>query len=328
MQRITVMLAVLPVVALLAAPASADQTTFTWTRGGGTDNWEDASNWFADPQPNPLRWPGEGAFVDDIVIVRWEFGMGDDVEVVKPNGDASITIAELRILYNQTFNKWASVTIAPRGGDQFHEIEVTARDGLTVEEDCVLTIGGSDANPNATLRLSGGGDIMLDGTILLNGADDGDQSALQFNPSPGNSDETYVTRGCGAIGAPEPGWITSGGDQVVLVLGPGNTIYGDVILALPLVNQGLVETYGGTLKLVCEPKIGPGDWSVTGGTMEVLAPVAGTGDLLVAGDLNLHRHFSLYGNLTQVGGSVITIDQDVMFDVGEFDATGCPADEE
>jgi len=130
------------------------------------------------------------------------------------------------------------------------------------------------------------------------------------------------------------GNITSGG-ETVLVLGPDNAIYGSVDIWGPLVNHGLVDTNhptlnGRTIVLYCDPKVGAGDWKVTGGsvqnpnTMEIYAPVAGTGDLEVGanGLLIVHRHFSLYGTATIAG--TVNVDQDVMFDVGVFAPVDCP----
>ena len=60
--------------------------------------------------------------------------------------------------------------------------------------------------------------------------------------------------------------------------------------------------------------------------MEIYAPVAGTGDLEVDanGEIRVHRHFSLYGNLIVAAGGVIKVDRHIMFDVGKFAPEACP----
>lgn len=102
------------------------------------------------------------------------------------------------------------------------------------------------------------------------------------------------------------------------------------------VNYGAIDPQipngagGHIMFLHCEPKLGPGQWSVTGGTlyentMEVWTPVAGSGGLTVAsgGVLHVHRAMVLYGSSSVSGGSV-TVDAEVLFDVGGLDPEGCP----
>ncbi len=306
--------------AVVPPPAAmADQTTFTWNGSQNNDVWENVDNWDANPTPSTPRWPGEESqgenpILDDIVIVEWIATNLNDRWPVKGAGD--IIIAELHV--RNVPQHPASATL-PGSSSENHVIYVTDRDGLTVETGCTLTIGGGGTYPNAEVQLYGGGNIALGGTLEFAGA--GSQLELS------GIDNTYVTSGNGAIVGDAAGWITAP-DTTVLVLGPDNGIYGDVTITAPLVNHGIVDTDGGTINLWCEPKIGPGLWVVDGGIMNVWAPVAGTGNLVVDGTLNVHRHFSLYGSLTQGVGAVIDVDTNIMFDVGVFAAEGCPVAEE
>lgn len=323
MRQVTAILGVV----LIAAAAASAGTTFTWN-GSVSSNWENEDNWTPSPTPNPLRWPGEnGDIDDDIAVVRFEFGM---TNMPVKHAGTNITIAKLQILYNTTQQHGATVRIDRRDQEQNHVIFIMDGDGLTVESDCLLSIGNSGDDPEAEVQLHGGGNIVLDGIIEFAGSN----SALELY----GVDKTYVTTGSGSIRGTEVGHIPAG-DQTVLVLGPGNAINGSVKIYAPLVNHGLVDTdipgvanYGDTIILYCEPKVGSGTWAVNGGgsgqgqqnTMIVLTPVAGTGNLVVGanGFLVVRRHFSLYGTLTQLGS--ISVDPDIMFDVGVFDAEGCP----
>ena len=118
---------------------------------------------------------------------------------------------------------------------------------------------------------------------------------------------------------------------------PNNAIDGSFNISSPLVNHGVVDpwhptTDGHTMTLQCEPKVGAGDWKVTGGTsgspntMVIDTPIAGAGDLVVGsnGVLEVHRHFSLYGNATISALATINVDREIMFDVGVFAMVGCP----
>jgi len=123
------------------------------------------------------------------------------------------------------------------------------------------------------------------------------------------------------------------------VLGPGNQINGEVRLYSQTVNHGVIDPYydgsdgGQLMSLYCQPKLGSGLWSVTGGsqddnTLEVWTPIAGSGGLTLNGGglLLVHRSIVLYGNLSLSGGQA-SIDAEVLFDVGSRDPADCPTGE-
>ena len=155
--------------------------------------------------------------------------------------------------------------------------------------------------------------------------------------------KTYVTRGSGSIRGIGTGRTLADVIQItggVLILGPDNEINGQVRLLPLTVNYGAIDpgytnSAGGHLmRLTCEPKLGPGEWGVTGGSVnnnivEVWAPIAGSGGLTLNGGgfLLMHRSMVLYGSLVANGGSV-SIDPEVLFDVGGLSPTDCPEAEE
>ena len=80
------------------------------------------------------------------------------------------------------------------------------------------------------------------------------------------------------------------------------------------------------LELQCNPKIGAGNWAVTGtgNRMKIVTPVAGTGNLSVAGTLDVERHFWLHGTFFMGSGATINVSKDVVLDVGQFQPMECP----
>ncbi len=129
-----------------------------------------------------------------------------------------------------------------------------------------------------------------------------------------------------------------------LVLGPGTSIRGNVVVTVPLVNNGVVNPDhpdGGapnSIWLRCAPKIGAGDWVVactdgeacdedTVNRLIVETPVVGSGNLTITeySIAEIRRHFSLYGNLN-VSGAVagILVDENMMFDVDRYTYVSCP----
>lgn len=320
MKRSTKLIAAIAAGAMTAVASAG--TTFTWT-GDVSMNWKLSDNWLPD-----TAWPGQNAD-DDIVIVRFQFGMVNMPE--KPTGGTT-TIAKLDILYNSGLGQGATVTVMPAGPWIFNAIKITERDGLTVETDCQLILGGqAEGNDYAEVLLAGGGNITLDGVIEFAGA----VSELELTST---NEQTSVIIGSGSIRGTELGAI-NGSD--VLVLGPDNAINGSVDIFVPLVNHGEVDpdipgvtNYGDTITLYCEPKVGPGLWSISGSgsgqgeqnTMVIYAPVAGTGNLVVGANsvMDVHRHFSLYGTYIVGSGALIRVDQHIMFDVGRFAPEACP----
>jgi len=194
---------------------------------------------------------------------------------------------------------------------------------------------------NAPLNLTGGGRITLDGRIV------GQHGVSQAGGVIFGGGHTYITVGTGMfLGDPGVNLTTPADDYrfSTLVLGPGTSIRGGVTIAVPLVNNGLVDPDhpdGGalhTVHLICAPKIGAGDWKVsctdgqacTGNTVNRLiveAPVVGSGDLIITshGIAEIRRHFSLYGILVVTGELAgFLIDENVMFDVDRYAFSSCP----
>ena len=153
----------------------------------------------------------------------------------------------------------------------------------------------------------------------------------------------YITTGSGKIIGTGYLRLLGHNSKAVLVLGPDNAIHGSATIWPQVVNYGLIDPndpvsgltpYPHTIKLLCEPKIGPGDWQVTGGgseqgqenKMEVWTPIAGTGDLTVGehGVLLVHRHLSLYGQFFMDKGARIEVDEETVFDVHRFSPASCP----
>lgn len=143
--------------------------------------------------------------------------------------------------------------------------------------------------------------------------------------------------GSGSIIGSGSGNITAP-DDVVLVLGTGNRIYGNVNLYGPIINNGVIDPGipggggGNTLTLYCEPKLGAGNRMVTSSQqgqanrMIIWAPVSGSGNLVMDpyGILEVHRHFWLTGQFSMYSGAQVQVDKEVVFEVSRFSPAGCP----
>jgi|GEM_PF-1211066 len=285
--------------------AMAEEVTFT---DGGQDNhWHTSANW------NPAHPPTD----EDKAIIPQNltcliYTGGQDAEAKWVDLAGTLTIGN---------NK---------------KLTIGGRDGLTVQAGGVLRIG-SDSN----LFLDGGGVISLDGRIDGVGAGNhGSTVSFQYS-------HTYITTGNGVFlgsNSVKPLRLFSGKADT-LVLGPGNAIHGTVDITVALINRGVVdpndvisdeENINNTIRLLCETKIGDGDWQVTctdcdendeWNTMEVLTSVVGTGDLVVGhhGVLKVKRLFSLHGQFEMSGTKAkIEVDKNVLFDVDRFSSLSCP----
>ncbi|RJP32754.1 MAG: hypothetical protein C4547_13645 [Phycisphaerales bacterium] len=288
---------------------------YVWTSSqGDPHNWKNDLNW-AGPEG---YWPGETS-VDDTATIPW-LGSGDYPDLAE-----SVEIAKLSLLYieNSGGGKLTVDGIAA-------VLTINGRDGLALQQQTVLTIG----DDGGRIAFKQGGDLVLDGHIrsLYTGGEE-DEANIEFAG-------TTVTSGCGyIIGLGRVYLLRTPTDRdALLILGPDNGLYGTLDIQVALVNRGVVDATNPededephALRLYCEPKLGPGDWRVTGGgtgtsMMIIETPVVGSGNLLVGPNsiLRVFGHVSLYGTLTAGPDSHVTIGKGLMFDVDRFELSGCP----
>ncbi|RJP33201.1 MAG: hypothetical protein C4547_12840 [Phycisphaerales bacterium] len=309
-------------VLLVSAAASGSGTDYTWTGAEDSTTWKEPGNWL------PLDdsgWPGQDP-ADTATVPHIQ---GDAYYPLVPLD--TIELAALTLTYDQYGG--SQVNFEPSTSSRSALI-VTGRDGLVVGQSCTITIAKA-----RSLQLSGGGQYVIDGVI------DGGSTALLAEPhlvfgGSGTDDTTHVLAGTGSIrGSAALVLLPYSADNVV-VLGYDNAIYGSVKVGVALVNHGVVDATipgsqngGHVLRLYCQPKVGDGDWKITGNenfssddVLLVDTPVAGSGKVIVGqhGILDVNVHFSVYGTMTMEPNATIVVAPGVMFDVDRFQKTGCP----
>ncbi len=293
-------------------------TTYTWL--GEDERWGFPDNW------SPAQVPGS----DDIAYIP-----SVDLQTQKfPEiSSANVTICALQMAKTGTSDPTLTIK---KVQNVMRILYIGGRNGLDIGANCNLVL-----EKQTMLTLLEPGTVKLDGKITFGGENVNEKAYITIPPG-----ATMLTGSGSIVGKvgnhssyfyPGVGYILGPplSREAVLVVGKNNALYGDMVIDVALINNGVIDpnaqespTYGRRMYLRCAGKIGTGDWNVTGGAsggegnanrnkliLEVDA--ASSGDILIGnyGTLVVNRHFTVSGTMTVEGNGEFQVDRNFLFDV-------------
>lgn len=291
-------------------PVCPDATSRTWL---GND-----SNWFATGNWSPAGVPGS----DDVAYIpSVDIGGGLAFPVIS-GGDASVCALKME----KTGDDSPSLTLAYASGTGWG-LYVGGQNALDIGADCEIHL-----QQGAKLNLLSPGAVTLDGNIVFKASTSSRRPTI-FLPVGAtilNGGGQILGEYRGRLYGPE-GYEP----QAWLVVGPDNALHGELQIEVGLINNGVVDPVGGLtteniterfISLNCTPKMGSGQWNITGGSEEIKhgiyvnVDLTGTGSVTVGnyGILHVNRHISVAGGFTMEGNGKYIVPRLTLFDAHRF----------
>ncbi|MCC7292348.1 MAG: hypothetical protein IT449_09845 [Phycisphaerales bacterium] len=306
----------LAITVAVACPALAQQeacpgaTKYTW-QGDENASWSVPQNWDLDAVPG----------ANDIAYIPSIPG-GQQFPEISGSG-AQVCALQLK----KTGSRDPQVTVKSGSGEQV--LYIYGQNGLDVGAGCEIRL-----EKDQSLSLISPGIVKLDGKIVFKSSQDQERPNIFFPEGAtilqGSGQILGETRGrlFGPGGNEELGW---------LVVGTGNALYGELQVEVGLINNGIVDPlispndHPAVVSLTCMPKLGSGQWNITGGTetyrnrIDVNVDVASTGTVTIGnyGELHLNRNMMVSGGITMEGNGKFVVPWFILFDVRQFATMVC-----
>lgn len=310
MFRLTALIvALVPAILLGQDAVCPDATTYTWL--GNNSDWSASGNW------SPTGVPGS----DDVAYIP-SVDLQTQAFPVISGGDASVCALKME----KTGDDSPTLTLKFASGSGW-ALNVGGQNGLDIGAECEIHI-----EKGGVLNLQSPGAVTLDGTIVFK------TSIVEKRPTIFFPEGATILKGSGEILGEYRGRLNGPEGyepQAWLVVGPDNALHGELQIDVGLINNGIVDPIGGLtteniseryISLNCTPKMGSGQWNITGGTEEIKHAIrvnvdlAGTGSINIGsyGVLYVNRHISVAGGFTMEGNGRYEVPRLTLFEAHRF----------
>ncbi|MCC7291507.1 MAG: hypothetical protein IT449_05535 [Phycisphaerales bacterium] len=313
-QRIALIVLVCSTAAPSQEAVCPEATTYTWL--GGNENWFLNTNW----SPNGVPGSDDIAYIPSVDLQNQKFFP------IISSGHAAVCALVMEKT-DEEAETGPTLTLQWASGTAWN-LNVGGQNGLIVGPDCEIRL-----EKDMTLNLLSPGTVQLDGSIVFKSSLPDKRPTINFPTG------ATILKGGGHILGEQLGrlWSTAGyQSQSWVVVGPDNALHGEFHIDVGLINNGVVDPVGGlsegqgitqrAIYLTCTPKMGSGQWNITGGTADinhaiyVNVDLTGTGRIKVGnyGILYVNRHISLGGGFTMEGNGKYIVPRLTLFDAHRF----------